>query len=143
MTPQQIRAAVAARPDLQALADAGPMADFQAIADALSVGLTRVGNVGVKRFLAWTAQTGLRAFVEDTAANPDHPLRASSLAVKDVLVGAVDGVDFSDPGNLQILGAWVGYGAITQAQADQLIGYATTPYALTWPEVKAAIEGGE
>jgi hypothetical protein len=138
MTPQQIRDAIDADPALTAMAQAG---QWPALAAALSVGSTTTGNVTTKRFLAWTAQTGLRAFVEDTAADKTHPLRASSLAIKDVLVGAVDGVDLSDPGNQVILGAWVAYGAISQAQADDLIGYAQQPAPISEHAVRAAVEG--
>ena len=98
--------------------------DTQAIADALpSVG--GVGRIERAEFAMWCADTGMRAKIEDHAANPASPLRSAALACRDVILGAANAIDFSLPGNAAMLGAWVAIGELSQDQADNLLAQAT------------------
>lgn len=95
---------------------------------AAAINATRPGKVGkVDRayFAIWAASTGMRSKIEDHAANAASPLRDAALACRDVIQGASESIDFSLPDNLQMLGAWVAMGHLTQANADKLIALAT------------------
>lgn len=86
-----------------------------------------VGMVPRSIFSMWCGSTGLRGAIEDIAVTTGHPLRAIALTVLDFLRGGVaDALDFADARNQMMLGAWVQAGALTQAQADELIALATT-----------------
>lgn len=100
----------------------------QQIADAINARTVPVvGGVGRSRFAMWCGATGLRSAIADHAANAASPLRAIALTIQDFLLGGVsDAIHLDDPQNQAMLGAWVSVGALTQAQADELIGLATT-----------------
>lgn len=134
MTTAEIRAAIVADPALTAL-----LPDSQAIADAMSAGRTRSAPVRRADFAVWCGATGLRAVVEDHAANVDSPLRSAALTIRDFLAGAAESIDFSLAGNQQMLAAWQQAGAITQAQADELIALATVPDPVAELDVRRAI----
>lgn len=135
MTSDEIRAAIAASQELQALAP-----NTQAIADALSVGRTRVGSAPRSVFAMWCGSTGLRAAIQDHANDPDSPLRAVALTILDLLQGGVsDSIDMAHPSNQAMLGSWVQAGALTQAEADELVALATVPDPVDEYSVRVAI----
>ena len=100
----------------------------QQIADEINTRTVAVvGSVSRAKFAMWCGATGVRVAIEDHAANPASPLRASALTLKDFLLGGVaDSLHIADPMNAAMLAGWIAAGAITQAQADQLVAMATT-----------------
>lgn len=128
MTPAQLAALaayIAADPVFAPHLAAG---SDQQIADIINARTEPVvGGVSRARFAIWAGSTGLRAVIADHAATQGSPLRSIALTLTDFLVGGVaDTLDLSDISNQQMLGAWVAVGALTQAQADELIALATT-----------------
>ena len=134
MTPEQIRAAINADPAILAL-----MPDTQAIANALSVGKTKVGTVSRAWLATWSASNGMRAIMQDVSETTGHPLRSIALATLDVLAGAADGIDLSLPQNVAMVQAWVTAGTMPQIEADNLIALATTPDPISDREVVIAL----
>lgn len=134
MTPETIRAAIAVDPALTAL-----LPDSQAIADAMSAGRTRSAPVRRADFAIWCGATGLRAAVEDHAGNVASPLRSVALTIRDFLGGAAESIDFALAGNQQMLAAWQMAGAITQAQADELMALGREPDPVAEMDVRRAI----
>jgi len=131
MTPSEIRAAIAASPELTALAAAG---STQAIADALSVGRTKLvaTEVGAGTILEVLGMATGNALLDliDTVADFRHvrPLvQQGRLRLDSALVIAT----------MQSLVGTV----LTQAQADALKARATAPDPVTHQQVSAAIEG--
>lgn len=118
-----------------------PLEDHGALAAALSVGRTKLGSISREGFATWAARTGVREKIEDYSQSAGHPLRSVALSLIDVLRSPTAGIDFSSPDNLNMLGAWVALGEITQAQADELIAAATTPDPVSSQEVTRALEG--
>lgn len=129
MSPQEIRAAIAASPELQALAAEG---NTQAIADALSVGRTKlvpteVGAGTILEVLGLASGNALldaianvsdfrhvRPLVEQGRLRLDSPL---VIATMQSLVGTV----------------------LTQPQADALVARATEADPITHQQVGAAL----
>lgn len=138
MTPQQIRDAIAADPALQALAEQGRIADLAA---ALSAGRTRLGTVSVGDFASWAAATGMRAVIEDHAANAASPMRSIALALRDVLTGATGGIRLDLPVNQQMLAAWVTAGELTTANRDALLALAQQDDPVNMTQVEIALKG--
>lgn len=134
MTPAEIRQAITESP---ALTDLLP--DSQAIADAMSAGRTRSAPVRRADFAVWCGATGLRAVVEDHAANAESPLRSAALTIRDFLGGAAESIDFALAGNQQMLAAWQMAGAITQEQANALMALGNEPDPVAEMEVRRAI----
>lgn len=134
MTPAEIRSAIAADPALTAL-----LPDSQAIADAMSAGRTVMGSVRRPIFSMWCGRTGLRAAIEAHAKNDASPLQSIALTLQDFLKGAAEEVDFAHPDNVAMLGAWQAAGAITQAQADELLGLAMIADPVAEMDVRRAI----
>ena len=144
MTPQEIQAAVSADPALQALVAAG---DFAAVAAALSLGRTKVashfasergileryphGPIAADELLA-----ALEAFA-DTA----HPMaRIVGRALK--FLAQPEGLDIGSPATQGLLDQLMAGGVISQAQRDGLRAMATVADVVTWPQVQAAMQGG-
>lgn len=113
--------------------------DPQAIADAFNAGRTRLGKIDREMFAIWAASTGMRAVIEDTAIDKLSPLRNAALACLDVIGGASATIDFSFPENMQMLGAWVTFGVLTQANHDALIALATKPDPVSLQEITTAL----
>lgn len=134
MTPEEIRQAITESPTLTNL-----LPDSQAIADAMSEGRTRSAPVRRADFAVWCGATGLRAAVEDHAANVDSPLRSAALTIRDFLGGAAESIDFALAGNQQMLAAWQMAGAITQPEADALIALGREPDPVREIDVRRAI----
>lgn len=113
--------------------------DVHAIANAVSVGRVRVGQVDRADFAMWAAVNGMRSKIEDHAANSQSPLRDAALACRDLIQGAANSIDFSLTPNQTMLGAWVQVGALTQAQADTLLALATRPAPITEFNVRCTL----
>lgn len=142
MTPDEIRAAIAADPALQALAQ---IRDDAAIAAALSQGRTKMVSVTTAEFASWAAVTNLRAPLEDISKNSTSPLRSSALAALDLLRGAGQTLDLSSSsvgqGNHAMLDAWVTAGIVSSGQRDMLYSMATIPDPVSTDAVSAALNG--
>ena len=134
MTPAEIRAAIAADPNILAL-----VPDAQAIAEAMSVNRTKLGTVSRAWLATWSAGNGMRAVIQDTAETEGHPLRSIALATLDVLSGAADGIDFSVPENVASVQAWVTVGLMGQSEADSLFALGTYPDPISERDVVLAI----
>lgn len=99
-----------------------------AIAEALNAkNYTKLSSVTRNIFLIWAASTGMRATIEDHAANPSSPLRSSALSLKDILSDTASSIDFGIDGNVTMLEAWQAAGAITSQQKLDLLTLATIP----------------
>ncbi len=121
MDAQEIRAAIAADPSLQALVpDAVALA-----AHATFAGHTTVGMLSAARFAQWAVAAGMRGKIEDISATSGHPLRDSALAMRDVLGGSMDGIDLSDASNQAVVSAWITAGELSQGAADMLYSMAS------------------
>lgn len=143
MTPQEIRDAIIASPELQALEQAG---NWQGIADALSTGRTKIASHfaserGIlERYpLGPIAGDELLAALE-AFATTQHPMaRIVGRALK--FLAQPEGLDIGSSATQGLLDQLMAGGVITQAQRDGLRAMATVPDVVTWPEVKAASEG--
>ena len=128
MTADEIRAAIAADPALQAL-----VPDSQAIADALSVGRTRWKHteIGVGTIIEVLGLTAANPVLDALYASPDYrhvkPLLDQGRLRLDVVAQA---------GMLQPL---VTGGLLTQAQLDALIARAKEPAPVDEYQVRVAI----
>ena len=128
MTPDEIRAAIAADPALQVL-----VPDTQAIADALSVGRTRWKHtdIGVGTIIEVLGLAAANPVLDALYASPDYrhvkPLLDQGRLRLDVVAQA---------GMLQPL---VTGGLLTQAQLDALIARAKEPAPVDEYAVRVAI----
>ena len=128
MTPEEIRAAIAADPALQAL-----VPDTQAIADALSVGRTRwkYTDIGVGTIIEVLGFAAANPVLDALYASPDYrhvkPLLDQGRLRLDVVAQA---------GMLQPL---VTGGLLTQVQLDALIARAKEPAPVDEYAVRVAI----
>lgn len=128
MTADEIRAAIAADPALQAL-----VPDSQAIADALSVGRTRWKHtdIGVGTIIEVLGLAAANPVLDALYASPDYrhvkPLLDQGRLRLDVVAQA---------GMLQPL---VTGGLLTQAQLDALIARAKEPAPVDEYQVRVAI----
>lgn len=113
--------------------------DMHAIAHAVNIDRVRVGSVQRADFAMWAASNGMRSKIEDHAADAQSPLRDAALACRDLILGAANSIDFSLTANMQMLGAWVAVGALTQTQADGLLSLATRPDPITEFDVRCAL----
>ena len=128
MTADEIRAAIAADPALQAL-----VPDTQAIADALTVGRTRwkLTDIGVGTIIEVLGLAAANPVLDALYASPDYrhvkPLLDQGRLRLDVVAQA---------GMLQPL---VTGGLLTQAQLDALIARAKEPAPVDEYQVRVAI----
>lgn len=169
MTPQEIRDAVLASPELEALArltttvqvhqkdeqgyilkdqsgDPLPLLDVvvaqpdtTAIAAALSAGRTKVASVTRAAFASWAAKTGMRAKISDQSVTAASPLRSSALALLDVLNGASETIDFASAENIAMLNGWVQATLLSQADHDELLLLATVDDPVPEFDVRVAL----
>ena len=145
MTPAEILAAIAASPELQALAAAG---DTQGIADALSVGRTKTvshfaSERGIlARFpLGPLAGDALLAKLE-LFAQSAHPMaRIVGRALK--FLARPEGLDIGAATTQGLLDALAAGGAITAEERAGLAQMATVPDPVTHTEVGAALQGAQ
>lgn len=143
MTPQEIRDAIAASPELQALAADGNM---QAIADALSAGRTKVAtHFASERGILERYPLGPIAGDEllaqlEAFAGTAHPMaRIVGRALK--FLAQPEGLDIGSPATQGLLDQLTAGGVLNQAQRDGLRQMATVPDVVTHFEVSAAIGG--
>ena len=127
----------AADPTLAAALNVG---DDVAAAERLSQLLTEPCPIPIGRVAAWGAAVGLRAKIEDYAADPDSPLRGVSLTALDMLVRGSD-FDMAEDGAL--LDAFVDSGDISQAQCDYLASLAVRPRIITPNDVARAVRNDD
>ena len=110
----------------QAIEAAAQARDFETVLAWLNDPVeTRLALVSRAWLATWAAGTGMRAIMQDVANTNGHPLRSIALATLDVLAGAADGIDFSNPANVASVQAWVTAGLMTQADADALFAMGT------------------
>lgn len=88
---------------------------------------TRVGMISRSDLTTWAAATGMRAVIEDKAMDAQSPLRASALAILDVLKGSSEGIDLSKQSNMSILIGWETDSALLTADKDSMLELATHP----------------
>lgn len=143
MTHAEILAAIAASPELQALAAAG---DTQGIADALSVGRTKVvshfaSERGIlERYpLGPLAGDALLAKLEGFAATAHPMARIVSRALK--FLGQPEGLDIGSPATQGLLDELAAGGAISAEERAGLAAMATVADPVSHTEVGAAIKG--
>lgn len=143
MTPQEIRDAIAASPELQALQAAG---NVQAIADALSVGRTKVSSHfaserGIlERYpLGPIEADALLAALEAFAATAHPMARIVGRALK--FLAMPEGLDIGSPATLGLLDQLMAGGVLTQTQRDGLRQMATVPDPIVREQVTEAIYG--
>lgn len=115
--------------------------DDGAIAAALSEGRTKIGTVSRAWLATWAAGNGMRAVMQDVSTTQGHPLRSIALATLDVLGGAAEGIDLSEPANAASVAAWVQFGLMSQDQSDALFALATHPDPVSPQDVARALEG--
>ena len=144
MTPQQIRDAIAASPELTALAAAG---NTQGIADALSIGRTKIASHfaserGVlERFPGGPlAADALMSKLEALAATA-HPM-ASIVKRALKFLAQAEGLDIGSPATLGLLDALAAGGVITAGERDGLRAMATRADPITHTQVGHALTGG-
>lgn len=148
MTPQEIRDAIAASPELQALGT-----NTQAIADALSVGRTRVVYklISARGLAAGLAGGPLAAEAillklegarDAMLASADQQQRViGSLLRRQLGFLSGDGLDFGSPALLGMLDQFVGLGILTQGEVDALKELTVEPDLITHTQVGAALLG--
>ncbi len=112
-----------------------------AIAALLSVGRTKLGTVSVGDLASWAAATGMRARIEDHAANAASPLRSVALALRDVLVGGAAGIRLDLPANAAMLAAWVAANELTVEHRDALLALASVEDPLSASQISDALGG--
>lgn len=138
MTPEQLVAEINTGPLATVIAPlmaAGNDGAIAALLNAPSVPV--IGAISRANFAIWAAQTGMRAAIYDHARNLTSPLRSIALSLEDFLAGAAETLDFGKTANRMMLTTWVGAGACTQAQADELLQQATVQISraqLLWGE---------
>lgn len=122
------------------LAAALASGDDVAAAARLSELLTEPSPIPIARVAAWGASVGLRAKIQDHAADPDSPLRSVALSALDMLVR---GNDFDMAENWALLDAFVQSGDITNAQRAALAAFAVRPRSITANDVAHAVRNDD
>lgn len=144
MTHDDIRAAIAADPALQALAQAG---NTQAIADALSVGRTRVQSPHIvsergilDRYAGGPVAADTVLTKLETFAASQHPMAG---VVRRALrfLGTEAGLDIGAATTRMLLDQLAAGGAITADEAGHLKALALVPDPVTHTDVGAALQG--
>lgn len=98
------------------------------VVDALNENTgTRVGMISRSDLTTWAAETGMRSVIEDKAMDTQSQLRASALAILDVLKGSSEGIDLSKPSNMSILNGWETDGALSTANKNSMLDLAIHP----------------
>lgn len=148
MTPQEIRDAIAASPELQALGR-----DTQAIADALSVGRKRVqSRIVSARGIAAEFPGGpvaaevvlmkLEGAAAAASASADQSQKVlGSLISRQLRFLAADGLDFGSAALRGMLDQFVSMSILTQAEVDGLNSLADVDDPITHTQVGAALRG--
>jgi len=103
--------------------------DYRAIANRLNqADIQTPGSIMVNKFAIWCAETGMRAAINDQAANPASTLRSIALTLLDLLQGNLTppSLDLSITQNKAMLHAWVLAGLLTTEQEQELITLSQT-----------------
>ena len=143
MTPQEIRDAIAASPELQAHAAAGCT---QAIADPLSTGYETGQSVEVEawRLQRYLVKRGRWRGLVAAAENAAHPATLAAQAAVDLATGP-EGmlIDLADgsPETAGMLAGLVATGLLTSAQRDEMVSWCQVPRVVTHTEVGEALKG--
>lgn len=135
MNFEQLKNLIFADTELSLLAgQPGPLGDYPDSQDGTIAAqlnaqtLSRLSIVKSAALSVWAARTGVRAAIEDHAADAQSPLRSSALALRDLLRGNLStGLDLSNPDNIIMLNAWESVGAITAEAKGQLVQLALVP----------------
>lgn len=143
MTPEQIRAAIAARPDLSGVTDS------QAIADALSVGRTKVAPKmvsarGLAEHLgaipAEVVLMRLEGARDAMLASADQQQRVfGSLLRRQLSFLAQDGLDFGSTALRSMLDQFAATNILTSAEVTALKAIALEPDPVSEWDVRSAI----
>lgn len=145
MTPEEIRAVIAASPELQALGH-----DTQAIADALSVGRKQVQpRIVSARGIAAEFPGGpvaaevvlmkLEGAAAAASASTDQSQKVlGSLISRQLRFLAADGLDFGSPALRGMLDQFVSMSILTQAEVDGLKSLADVPETISEMDVRRA-----
>lgn len=88
---------------------------------------TRVGLLSRTDLTIWAADTGMRAVIEDVSRDEESPLRASALAILDVLKGSSDGIDLSKSSNMEILLGWESATKLSAQDKASMLALAQQP----------------
>lgn len=143
MTPEQIRDAIAASAELQALQAAG---NVDAIARALSAGRTKIGSHfaserGIlERFPAGPLPADALLTKLEVFAASGHPM-ASIVKRALKFLGQPEGLDVGSPATQGLLVALQAGGVITQDELDGLRAMATVEDPIAREQVTEAIYG--
>lgn len=137
MNRDEILAAIAASPELQALAAAW---DTQAIATSISAGRTKVTKVAIADVQAYLQTQGLWWAIKAVAADSAHPAQGAAIAVLDVANARYDNIDMTLAIVAQMLGGLVATAVITQAAMDDLVGLGVVPDPIDHTQVGAALK---
>jgi hypothetical protein len=138
MTPAEIRAAIAASPELQALQSVG---NHQGIADSLSIGRTRIEKVAISDLQAYLQTRGLWWAIKAVASNSAHPAQAAAVATIDVAAARYDNIDMTLAVVGQMLGGLVAANVITSADQNAMAALGVVPDPINHEAVTAAIRG--
>lgn len=150
MTPDEIRAAIAASPELQTLAGAG---NTQAIANALSANRKRVvSRIISARGIAAEYPGGptaaevvlmkLEGAAAAASASADQSQKVlGSLISRQLRFLAADGLDFGSVALRGMLDQFVAMGILSQAEVDGLKGMAMVDDPITHTQVGHALRG--
>lgn len=139
LTPQEIRDAINASPELKALAY---KRNDVAIAAALSVGW----SAATQEVEAWKAQRyfikrGKWRAIVAAAENVSHPAQQAAIAAVDLTVAAGMRVDFADA-SASTAGMWYGMVATGLCDAkdrDEIKSWCRIPLVVTLNDVRVAI----
>lgn len=157
MTPQEIRDAISASPELQALEAVG---DHQRIAESLSSGrtkpdpVTKFASLGIaERYPSLNGLPGplaaelclqkLEGFAVAAVSSEDTVQKLLGATIQRQmkhLEGA--GMALGSPAIASMLAVIVGAGGLTQAESDALTGIAVTDDPVSLAAVSAAINAG-
>lgn len=88
---------------------------------------TVTGLISRSDLTTWAAATGMRAVIEDKSLDAQSPLRASALAILDVLKGSSEGIDLSKSSNMDILNGWEAAGVLSAIDKASMLALAQQP----------------
>lgn len=125
---------------IQALPPEVQAVGTQAIADALSVGRTKVTKVPIADVQAYLQTQGLWWNIKAVAADVAHPAQSAAIAVLDVANARYENIDMTLPIVAQMLGGLVATNVITQANMDALVGMGVVPDPVDHTQVGAALK---
>lgn len=142
MTPQQIRDAIEASPELSALAALPDRPDAQ-IAAALSGGIdsTRAVEVEAWRVQRYLIKRGKWRPILAAAEDSEHPANAAAVAAVDMASAAGMMIDLAEasPQTQGMLALLVGHSLMTAEDAEELRSWSRVTVLVTAEAVTAAL----